>query len=108
MRASASDHTGARALINKFVQNANAQNGNIRTKGANDKARHKRSIIKELEAFLAASPENKVLTDLSSELLSNDTVREILGPTLGSQAIALVETPTGRKSSSGCTDKRTT
>ena len=79
------------------MQNANAQNGNIRTKGANDKARHKRSIIKELEAFLAASPENKVLTDLSSELLSNDTVREILGPTLGSQAIALVETRQAEK-----------
>ena len=91
MRASASEHTYARAFINKFVQNANAQNGNIRTKGANDKARHKRSIIKELEAFLAASPDNTVLTDLSSELFSNETVLEILGPALGVQAISLVE-----------------
>ena len=86
-RASASEHNSAHALLNKFVHNANAQSANIQTKETNDKAHHKRSIIKELKTFLAASPNNKVLTALSSKHFSNDTIIEILGHTLGEQAL---------------------
>ena len=61
------DDKRARALMQNFVLNANANEAGIKWKSAagNGKIRHKSMMLGELEAFIAASPMNTFLTDLT-------------------------------------------
>lgn len=70
------------------MHNANTRG---KSKGANDKARHKISFLRELEQFFAAYPDNRLVTEFFLEQITGATIVEILGHTLGDQVLRLVE-----------------
>ena len=86
------DDKRARALTQKFVLNANANGAGIKWESAagNGKMRHKSTMLGELDAFIAASPSNTFLTDLTIDQWSDSTVTEVLGATLGERTLRYV------------------
>ena len=84
------DTSTARAIAIKLALNANANVGSVKWKGAKDKPRQLKSIVRELETYLAASTDNVILTDLSIEKCDDAAIIDVLGDTLGSQALELV------------------